>query len=148
MIAAGLAGGLPSFLGCFGDQGPPGYEEVYRDYQNRTERVLDYPYDQQIDILLHTLGHRHPPDLGLAEAVASNGKPILPVILEGLKTEKKEYLQHDLILVLEMMDARTYPLDAETEVIATIRGVIASMKDPKWKRMSEESLQAILADQG
>jgi hypothetical protein len=89
------------------------------------------------------MGHLHPPDLELSAALASNGKPILPILLDRLKKEKKEYLQHQLIYVLEIMDT-TNSLDAEPEAIATVKETIVSMKEPFWKERSEKSLNAIL----
>lgn len=131
---------------CLGETAPPGYEEVYKSPPERARQLMKYPYEQQLEIFSYSMARLHPPDLELSAALASNGKPILPILLDRLKKEKKEYLQHQLIYVLEIMD-RTNDLDTETAAIATVREVIANMMEPFWREMSEKSLNAILQKQ-
>lgn len=99
------------------------------------------PIEKQIDYYLYSMS-REPADMRFDEAIASQGRVILPVLLRRLEVEP-EYRQTDLLRVIEVMHRKFVPLNEDQEVIDTLGEVVGRMKDPNWQRISEKSLQVI-----
>ena len=100
------------------------------------------PIDKQIEFYLYS-SSGEPPRPKFDVALASQGRTVVPQLLQRLRNEPAEYRQLDLILLFELMNSRYVDLKNDKEVIGTIQEVVAKMKDPDWKRMAEKSLAAI-----
>jgi len=66
---------------------------VHKSPAERDRLLLEYPLEQQVDLYLKLMDAIHPPDMGLAAALASHGAAIVPFLelgsLRKMKTSKK-----------------------------------------------------------
>lgn len=105
-----------------------------------------YPIEKQLDVYLCAM-HVEPPDLGLADEIAKQGEPVIPALIERLKSSEREIDQEDIIYVFEVMsDSGT--LRGRKDVIADISQVIDNMKISQVKQASEERLKKIQINSG
>src|SRR5687768_2126647 len=51
--------------------------------------IMDYPLEQQIELYLNAMLSEHPADIALAEVLATNGAPLIPLLLRRLTEEDR-----------------------------------------------------------
>jgi hypothetical protein len=108
--------------------------------------ILQYPPEQQVELYLKAMLEKHPPDLGLADAVASNGSSIVPALTERLVSDDRDVAKMHLVDVfLRMKQLAYYPVATDAETMALLQQQVAAMKDPQWKEMSSDMLEQIRA---
>jgi hypothetical protein len=105
-----------------------------------------YPIEKQLDVYLCAM-NVEPPDLGLADLIAKRGESAIPIVLQKLKTAKREIDQEDIIYLLEVMSDRGLLRDRK-DVIADISDVIESMKISQSRQSSLERLKKIQINSG
>lgn len=105
-----------------------------------------YPIEKQLDVYLCAM-HVEPPDLGLADEIAKQGQPVIPALIERLKSSEREIDQEDIIYVFEVMSGSGM-LRGRKDVIADISQVIDNMKISQVKQASEERLKKIQINSG
>ena len=59
------------------------------DYGDRSAELEKYPLEQQYEIFLYGMQKVHPPDTGLASAIAKRGKPALDYVLRMVAASDK-----------------------------------------------------------
>lgn len=112
----------------------------------RRTAILLYPPEQQVHLYLQAMLVKHPPDLGLADAVASSGSKIVPALSKRLAQDDRDIAKLHLIDVfLRMQDLGYYPVASDSETMTLLEQQVAAMKDPQWKEMSSEMLERIRA---
>lgn len=109
----------------------------------RHNEMMKLPIDKRIDYYLAGLRYAHPPQIGLADDIAQQGKQALPVLLNRLRAETDEMTQFNMMYIFKVMHASYYSLKDEKEVIAQLKHTADSMRDPSWKSRSEEVLRFI-----
>lgn len=135
LLSCGFSGGCNNY--------PPDYVrllELPRHQQPCEFRKL--PVDKQIEFYLYS-SSGEPPRPEFDDPLASQGRAVVPQILQRLRNEPRERRQLDLILLFEQMNRGYVDLKNDKEVIDTIEEVVAKMKDADWKRMAQKSLTAI-----
>jgi len=84
----------------------------------------------------------------LADAVASNGPKIVPILKHCLAAEKREVAKVDLIDVfLRMQELGYHPIASDADAMAFLEQQVSSMKDPRWRKMANNMLQQIRVGQ-
>jgi hypothetical protein len=112
----------------------------------RPAELKKYPLLEQVELFLTAMYAEHPRDLGLEEALASNGAPMVPVIVERLKSEAKDESQLYLIQVLGTMQQFGYcDVKSQGEVVRTVEDVISTMK-PRFVSRAQVALAQIRGD--
>lgn len=114
-----------------------------QDGPRRTEEFHKRSYDHQIDLYLYAMQKR-PPLSGTAVYIASNGKPIIPVLLNRLRIESEESNQRHLVYVLRVMAVNEPRLKEDSNVIANVKSVISQMKSAHYRAETDQLLKAIL----
>lgn len=114
----------------------------------RRAAITQYPLQQQVDLYLLAMKRKHPPDLGLADAVAKSGSRIVPYLLERLRGETSEFAKLQLLDVLERMESLGYySVSTDKQAMAVAEYEVSLMSDPQWKAMSCAVLQKIRSHQ-
>jgi hypothetical protein len=112
--------------------------------RERDRAILQYPPERQVDLYLMVMLEQHPPDLGLADAVASNGSKVVPALTQRLVHEDYDLAKLHLIDVfLRMQELGHYPVASDGETMDLLEQQVAAMKDPQWKEMSGDMLERI-----
>ena len=72
-------------------EGAKFYEIFHKrgDYSGRSVELEKYPLEQQYEIFLYGMQKVHPPDTGLASAIAKRGKPALDYVLRMVAASDK-----------------------------------------------------------
>lgn len=114
--------------------------------RERDKAILQYSPERQVALYLKVMLEQHPPDLGLADAVASNGSKIVPALMERLVADNRDVAKMHLIDVfLRMKELDYYPVAADTKTMTLLAQQVATMKDPQWKKTSSDMLEQIRA---
>lgn len=112
----------------------------------RDRAILQYPPERQVDLYLMVMLEQHPPDLGLADAVASNGSKIVPALAQRLVQDDRDIAKMHLIDVfLRMQELSYYPVASDGKTMDLLKQQVAAIKDPQWKGMSSDMLERIRA---
>lgn len=114
-----------------------------RPMNERREIIVQYPMEKQIHLYLLAM-QKHPPDLGLADAVAKNGAELVPVLLHRIQRETSEVAKVQLIDVFERMQSLGYYAVASDEATMTVlASQVSAIKDEQWRAMSADLLNRI-----
>jgi len=114
--------------------------------RERDRAILQYPAERQVDLYLMVMLEQHPPDLGLADAVASNGSKIVPALTQRLVQNDRDIAKMHLIEVfLRMQELSYYAVASDGGTMSLLDQQVAAMKDPQWKEMSSDMLERIRA---
>jgi hypothetical protein len=123
---------------------PPEYQRLFRlPIDQQEAEFKKYPLEQQIDIYIEAMQGVEPPATQFGEFLASNGRKVIPLMLQRLKAEENDRHKYCLIASFEQMDSEFCSLKADKDVIPAIRQAISGIKDSGYKEMSEMSLNAI-----
>jgi len=131
-----------------GYHAPPEYKKIFdlpRDQQEVEFKKL--PMDKQVDMYLYAM-YREPPDTKYVDYLASNGKEVIPSLLQRLEGEKRDSAKAMLIDVFQTMNEEYYSLKNEVELIRKLRVESAKIKDAFWRGESEKSIEDILEGEG
>lgn len=124
---------------------PPEYRRLFRlPREQQAEEFKKYPLEQQVDIYIYAMQGVEPPLTEFAGFLASNGKKIIPLLLERLKDVKNDRIRYYFIRVFDEIHMNHCSLKDEQEVIQAIRDVISEMKDPSYRHLCELYLKTIL----
>lgn len=122
---------------------PTECKEFYsRPATQRVELFKQYRVEKQYEIYKCGTTQRHPPDMGLAIYIADGGQKNISFLLKKLGEEDDEAVQRHVIAVFELMADRGY-LRGRNDVANAIESVVAKMKIPFLKEVSQESLNKI-----
>jgi ABC-type hemin transport system ATPase subunit len=103
-----------------------------------------FPQSEQIDLYLQAMYRTHPPNLGLATALAKNGASIVPLLMHRLARANSD---SDKVLLLagfqSMQRDAYYSVSAEATLMAFLELQVSTMKDPVWKDMANKHIEAI-----
>jgi hypothetical protein len=107
----------------------------------RPKAIRTYNLDEQLDLYLQVM-RSEPPDYGLADAVAGNGREIIALALQRLEREHSDLDRVSLIYLLSRAGT-CYEVRKDTASLTAVRNAVASMKTPAGKEEGEESLKDI-----
>lgn len=125
---------------------PVDHEFLRMTPRARDRAILDKPPEQQVELYLMVVMVEHPPDLGLASAVASNGSKIVPALAKRLAAEERDVAKMHLIDVFVRMEEFSYyPVVEDPKTMALLEQEVAAMEDPFWREMSSDMLARIRA---
>jgi len=111
------------------------------------EAMKKLPPNRRIDFYLAGMRYVEPPQIELADDIAREGKPVLPILVQRLREEKDETNQLDIMFVFEAMHQRFYRLNQEPDIVNLLRKTTDGMKDSWHKQRGEEILKYIETDQ-
>jgi hypothetical protein len=110
----------------------------------RRVAIRQYPLEQQVDLYLNAMFAKHPPDLGLASVIASNGRAIVPVLVDRLVHEDSDVAKTYLMEVfLHMQQYGHYAVAADLEVMGVLEHELEGMKDRRWARQANITIRRI-----
>lgn len=143
-VLIGIAGLLLSIV-CFGTAiTSENRQFLDLPIKERRESIGQYPLDKQVDLYLLAVLTKHPPDLGLADAVAKNGLKIVPFLTKRLVEEKREIAKMYLIDVFyRMQSLGFYAVASDKKTMALLDEQLSNITDPQWKRLSSELITKI-----
>jgi hypothetical protein len=121
---------------------PEEYDKI-RSSSNWRSEYLKLPLEKQIDMYTYMMVNE-PPANRYTDLLASNGKKVVPYILDRLATEDREYIKVCLIRTLRVMHEHYYSLRNEPETIENLKATVAGMRDSEFKETSGEQLKRIL----
>jgi hypothetical protein len=128
-----------------GNETPTEYRKLFRlPVEQQAKEFKKYPLETQLDIYLHAMQGVEPPATQFAEFLASNGKQVIPLLLNRLKAEERDKFRYYFISVFDEMHESYFNLKDEKEVVETIRTTISKMKDPDYLELCEIFLKKIL----
>ena|GEM_PF-2104786 len=130
--------------GCQAAEPGPDRDFLRMPMQERDAAIRKYPPERQVDLYLMVMLEQHPPDLGLADAVASSGSRIVPALAKRLAQDNRDIAKLHLIDVfLRMQELGSYPVASDAKTMVLLDKQVAAMKDPQWKAMSSKMLGRI-----
>lgn len=131
--------------GCVSDGMSEATEQFLRQPMDvRRTLILEYPPKQQVDLYLWAMMAKHPPDLALADAVATNGAKIVSFLRQRLIEEGGEIEKVHLIDVYRRMQGLGYySVASDEKTMRLLEKEVRLMKDPLWKRMSSQMVEDI-----
>lgn len=111
----------------------------------RRASILQYPLEQQVDLYLAAM-RLHPPDLGLANVIASNGANVVPFLIARLGKEAGDIEKTHLISVfLEMQRSGYFRVASDRPTMLFLEQQVALLKDPFWRNQASDRLREIRA---
>ncbi len=112
------------------------------------EEIRKSPPEKQIELYIEAVSKIHPAPRGLAPVIARRGAVLVPIVLQKLQEEEREYVKIDLLEILMHMHwSSYYDFSADKETMNTIKEDVASMKDTSWKLMAEQIIREIAPQQ-
>ncbi|MGH8242952.1 MAG: hypothetical protein ACRETY_06335 [Steroidobacteraceae bacterium] len=112
----------------------------------RRTAILEYSPEEQVKLYLKAMIEKHPPDLALANALASNGSKIVPALLERLVEDGSDVAKMHLIDVfVRMQDLGYYAVVDDNHTMKILEQQASAIKDPQWKRKSSDLVERIQA---
>ena len=131
---------------CQGAEHAASEEFLRKPMVERRTAILQYPPEQQVGLYLKAMLAKHPPDLALADAVASNGAKIVPALTQRLVQEDRDIAKMHLIDVfLRMQELSYYAVASDGKTMDLLKQQVAAIEDPQWKEMSSDMLERIRA---
>ena len=109
--------------------------------RERLKVIRTYKLEEQLNLYLQGM-RREPPDSGLADVVAGNGREIIPLALQRLDREYTD-LDRSSLLYLLSQAGTCYEVRKDATSLTAIKNAVASMKTPAGKDEAEESLKKI-----
>lgn len=110
----------------------------------RREAILKRTPEEQVELFMLVMKRQHPKDLGLAEALASNGSDVVPFLLEHLRMESSPNSKCDLLLVFWIMQFNSfYDVSNDAAVVSELEEQVASIQEDYWQGRGEEYLRDI-----
>lgn len=108
--------------------------------------LTDYPMERQIDLYLAAMTKLHPPDLALADVLASHGDEIIPLLKERIHKESGAGLSklHLIDVFVRMQERAYFDVSSDSEVMSFLREQAEAIPDDQWRSMSLESLNRIM----
>jgi hypothetical protein len=87
---------------------------------------------------------REPPSIHLATPFAKEGQSVVGFLKEKLTAATGDLTIRDILLVFsDMSRYKSYNVAADTDLMKVITAAVARVKDPFWKKTSEQSLDEI-----
>ena len=112
----------------------------------RRTAILQYSPEQQVELYLKAMLEEHPPDLALADAVASNGAKIVSPLAQRLVEDDRDLAKlHVFDVFLRMQELGYYAVASDAKIMELLAQQVVNMKDPQWKEMSNDLLDKIRA---
>lgn len=135
-LALVLVVGFALPLGCW-EPMPPEMQEFFAlGLNERGERLLDYPLDKQVDIYLWGECCVHPPASYLADDLARNGRPLVPILLRRIREAEREFYRLRLLRVLSSM-TKSHGVRLEPAELAHLDVSVAGIEDAGYRLVSE-----------
>jgi len=123
------------------------HDEVVETFLKKTlpERrlaILEHPLELQVELYVTALMRKHPPDLGLAGSVASNGEKIVPFLVQRLKTETFDITKMELIDVFErMQNLGTYDVASDAKLMHFLDQQVLTIEHASSKKHASDLLK-------
>lgn len=118
------------------------------DYGGRSAELEKYPLEQQYEIFLYGMQKVHPPDTGLASAIAKRGKPGLNYVLRQVATSNRDMDYVDSMEIFRSMArGRHYPVVChDAEVMEEIEANGNSISHEGWSKFYQLQLKWLKED--
>ena len=142
LMLAALAGCQPEF----------GDDFVRHSYSEQRRLILNYPLEQQVDLYLKVMRETHPPNMGLADIVASHGADIVPILRERLAaedngSEEQDFNKMNLFSVFWRMQAfGHFQVASHREIMTLLKQQAVLIQDPTWKGIADRDVGLIEED--
>lgn len=134
-------------VGCQGSGEVYGEQEFLRKpVDERRAALMDYPMERQVDLYLAAMAKLHPPDLALADVLASHGDEIIPLLKERIHEASGAGLKKLLLIeVFVRMQERAYfDVSSDSGVMSFLREQAESIPDDQWRGIALGSLNRIM----
>ncbi|MBA3570086.1 MAG: hypothetical protein H0W28_12270 [Pyrinomonadaceae bacterium] len=117
---------------------------LMRPTNDQRKAILQYSPRRQVDLYLWALLAEHPPDLGLADSVASNGAKIVPALKQRLiEGDDDMDAMHLIDVFVRMHELGSYPIASDRKTMRLLEKQVGLMNDAVWKRLSAQMLDDI-----
>ena len=142
LLLAALAGCQPEF----------GDDFVRKPYLEQDRLILNYSLEQQVDLYLKVMLETHPPNMGLANSVASHGAEIVPILRERLATEDdgsfgQDFNKMNLFSVFWRMQVfGHYPVASDGKIMNLLKRQAELMQHPMWQEIADRDIMLIEED--
>ncbi|MGH7934092.1 MAG: hypothetical protein ACREQN_13145 [Candidatus Binataceae bacterium] len=110
----------------------------------RKIEIRNYPLAEQLEIYLNGDGPDST-DYNLEDAVASNGAEIVPLVVARLRQSKSDLTRLDLMSLLLHVSPKYDDLRKDSALLANLRLVASSVKDPYWRQSAMDSISQLQA---
>lgn len=103
----------------------------------RRTAILKYAPEDQVELFLNAMLVKHPPDLALADAIASNGQKIVPHLLLRLAEENRDVAKMHIIDVFRrMQELGYYSVVDDAQTMKTLEEQAMGVRDTHWRKIS------------
>lgn len=104
----------------------------------------DYDVEKQYAIYICGNQYMHPPMIHLAEPFAREGEKVVDFLKARLLETDDDLTVRDIVVVFaEMRIQKTYNVAGDGDLMKIIQEKVSSMKNPDWRRLSEQELNEI-----
>ena len=120
----------------------------YQDFFNlgigeQEKSIHNYPLDHQIDLMILGFEYLIPPSHFLAREVAKNGKIIIPLLMQRLRTIDSEHAKNAVLYALLEIDLRHYEWRKDPEYITLLKEEAAAMQNSSWRQETLEMVKTL-----
>ncbi|MBZ2189987.1 hypothetical protein K8B33_12840 [Alcanivorax sp. JB21] len=110
----------------------------------RREFIIGLPIDEQVGCYIQGLMAVRPPDLSLADAVASNGEKIIVFLEDRLRAERSDVIKLHLIDVFYRMERDGfYMVSEDAAVMSLLSEQVSIIEDSYWRGLAQRKLELI-----
>jgi hypothetical protein len=100
--------------------------------------------DKQYAIYICGNQYMHPPMIHLAEPFAKEGEKVVDFLKPRLLEASDDLIVRDIVLVFTWMARqKTYDVAGDSNLMRITEERVSQMKDPDWRRLSEQDLNEI-----
>jgi hypothetical protein len=115
--------------------------------KEQEESFKKFPLAKQVDVYVEAM-YVEPPQTRYAGYLASNGRQVLPFLMDRLRKEKSDTAKTFLLYAFEVIHQKHYSLTKEGGVREDLKTAISGMSDTYRRQQAEEYLKTILEQPG
>ncbi len=110
----------------------------------RDAEFLRYPIETQLEIYICGWYHEPGPRY-YADCIADRGDEVIPLVLERLKRERREFSQKAIVYIFLRMAKKGY-MRGRPDAVDVIRPIVSSMKNQYTRESTQQYLDEIEKD--
>jgi hypothetical protein len=103
-------------------------------HREQERQIILYPMEKQLDLYVHGMTKIRPLSYHLLEPVAGNGKAILPLAIERLRSVKDENELSAVLALLLQIDQDVYHWRTEPEFVGMTKKTAMLLENPAWQQ--------------
>src|SRR5687768_419712 len=115
--------------------------------KEQEETFKQFPLAKQVDVYVQAM-YVEPSQTRYASYLASNGKQVVPFLIDRLRKETSDTVKAHLFFAFQVMHEKYYSLTRESDVLEVLKTTSRAMTDNYRRQEAEGYLKTILQNPG